>query len=48
MLIKNQKKARDDAAYIIEFSNVDEDNENENDLSAHNNIKLQLDDKIRK
>jgi len=44
MLIKNQKKARDNAADIIEFSNVDEEQDHE--VSPHNNIKLHLDDKM--
>mgnify|MGYP006283276915 CR=1 FL=1 len=46
MLIKNQRKAKQDAADIIEFSQVDEDNVHA--FSKNNNYELHLEDKPHK
>jgi hypothetical protein len=47
MLIKNEQKARHDAADIIEFSNVEDDHEHGYSTNF-NKIQLHLDDKPQK
>jgi hypothetical protein len=46
MLIKNQKKAKEDAADIIEFSQVEDDPTQ--GFGLHNKFQLDLEDKPRK